>query len=57
MAPWVVFAPGAGVEMSDGRVLKLDSTGNAKASEAMKANARSASGSKSGAVVVTVTSL
>jgi hypothetical protein len=44
-----------GVEMSDGRVLKLDSTGNAKASEAMKANARSASGSKSGAVVVTVT--
>jgi hypothetical protein len=44
-----------GVEMSDGRVLKLDSTGNAKASEAMKANASSTRGSKSGAIVVTVT--
>src|SRR5882724_3355616 len=41
-----------GVEMTDGRVLKLDSTGNAKAGEAMKANASSTSGSKSGAIVV-----
>ena len=40
-----------GVELSDGRVLKLDSTGNAKASEAMKNN----TSTKTGGVMVTIT--
>src|SRR5205823_2511882 len=33
-----------GVELSDGRVLKLDSTGNAKAAEAMKNSTATAGG-------------
>ncbi len=40
-----------GVELSDGRVLKLDSTGNAKAAEAMK----STGGSHSAVMMVTIT--
>ncbi len=46
-----------GVELSDGRVLKLDSTGNAKAAEAMKntSSTRGAGTRKSTAMMVTVT--
>lgn len=44
-----------GIELQDGRVLRLDSTGNAKAAEALRGNTASSSNTQSGAINVTVT--
>jgi len=44
-----------GVQLSDGRVLKLDSTGNAKAAEAMKSSGSTSSTRSSSGMIVTVT--
>jgi len=47
-----------GVELSDGRILKLDSTGNAKAADAIKSSSTSSTastGASKGMMTVTVT--